>query len=167
MTEKRILIGEISTVHGIKGFVKIRSYVEDERLLEGHSVFTHETENAKIRIILKNRIKDDWIAAIDGIADRTQAETLRGTKLYLARDDMPDPGDDAFYIEDLKGLRAMDENDHEIGMVLSVENFGASDLLDIKPKDGGQSFYIPFTDDVVLNIDLEKGQIILRLPQTI
>ncbi len=163
---KRILIGEIATAHGIKGFVKVRSFVDDEELLEGDAVFTKETGDKTIKITLKNALKGDWVAEVKGVADRNEAERLRGTKLYIDRDAMPETDDGEYYIEDLKGLRVVDKDGKEIGTVLSIENFGASDLIDIKPESGA-SFYIPFTDDTVLDVDFESGAITIEMPETI
>lgn len=163
---KRILIGEIATAHGIKGFVKVRSFVDDETLLSGDNVFVKETGDKKIQITLKNALKGDWVAEVKGVADRNAAESLRGTKLYIDRDAMPEADDGEFYVEDLKGLKIVDKDGKDIGTVLSIENFGASDLIDIKPASGA-SFYIPFTDETVLDVDFENGVITVEIPETV
>ena len=163
---KRILIGETATAHGIKGFVKVRSFVDDDDLLQGDNVFTAETGSKTIKITLKNALKGDWVAEVKGVSDRNEAERLRGTKLYIDREAMPEADDGEYYVEDLKGMKIVDKNGKDIGVVLSVENFGASDLIDIKPESGA-SFYIPFTDDTVLDVDFEGGVITVELPETI
>ena len=166
MTEsKRILIGEIATAHGIKGFVKVRSFVNDETLLTGDNVFTGETGAKTIKIKLKNALKGDWVAEVAGIVDRNEAERLRGTKLYIDRDAMPEADDGEYYVEDLKGMKVIDKDGKEIGTVLSIENFGASDLIDIKPT-SGPSFYIPFTDDTVHDVDFDSRVITVEIPET-
>ncbi len=164
--KKRILIGEIATAHGIKGYVKVRSFVDDETLLESPSLFTDESSSKTISLKLKNAIKNDWVAQVISVNDRNAAELLRGTKLYLNRDDFPQTNDDEFYIEDLKGMRAIDGNGQEIGTIIKVDNFGGGDLLDIKPP-SGSSFYIPFTDETIINIDMEGGVITVLLPEVI
>lgn len=160
---KTILIGEITTVHGIKGYVKVRPYVEDETLLTHASVV--DGKGKTFALTLKNAIKGVWIAEVKGITDRNEAEKLRGTKLYLDRDLLPETDDGEYYIEDLKDMRVINESGKDIGTVLSVENFGASDLLDIKPSIGGESFYLPFTDDTVLSIDEESRVITITIPE--
>ncbi len=168
MAEKRILIGEIATAHGIKGYVKVRSFVEDGSLLESERLYTGEDGDKTLSLTLKNPLKADWVAEVSGITDRNGAEKLRGTKLYIDRADLPetDEDDGAYYIEDLKGLRVIDASEKEIGIVLGVENYGASDLLDIKPP-AGEAFYIPFTDDTVIGIDMDRGVIIVEMPETV
>lgn len=162
--DKRILIGEIATAHGIKGFVKVRSFADDETLLEHQPLFTDEEADKTITIKLKNALKGDWVAEVIGVADRNEAERLRGTKLYINREDLPAAEHGEYYIEDLKGLKVVDGHGKEIGTLLSVENFGASDLLDIKPPSGA-SFYLPFTDQTVTSIDMDAGTITVDMPE--
>lgn len=164
-SSKRILIGEITTAHGIKGFVKVRSFVDDQTLLEGNGVFTSETSATTILLKLKNSLKGDWVAEVKGITDRNAAEALRGTKLFIDRDRLPDDEDgDGFYVEDLKGLRVVNRDGKEIGTIAGVENFGASDLIDIKPT-SGDAFYLPFTEEAVLEVNLEAGTVVVELPE--
>lgn len=165
MNEKRIQIGEIATAHGIKGFVKLRSFVDDESLFEDGTVFTGETGTRTLSFKIKGAVKNDLLAEVQGVSDRNGAEALRGTKLYIDRGALPETDDGEYYIEDLKGLTVVDSQGKEIGTILSVENFGASDLLDIKPQ-SGQSFYIPFTDDTVLEVDFEGGIVTVQIPET-
>lgn len=165
MTRKRILIGEITTVHGVKGLVKIRAYAEDESLFDA-PLFTEESGSKTISVSLKSMLKGDWLAEVENVTDRNEAEKLRGTQLYIDRGAMPETDDGEFYIEDLKGMKVVDKEGKEIGTVLSVENYGASDLLDIKPS-SGPSFYLPFTDDVIVDVNFEKATIKVERPEEI
>ena len=164
--EKRILIGEIATSHGVKGLVKVRSFVEDENLFRTAKLYTGESGNGTIKLTLKNAMKDHWLAEVGGVLDRDAADALRGTQIYIDRTALPDPGDDEFYHEDLKGLRVIDDKGDEVGMVDDVVNFGASDLLDIRPP-SGSNFYLPFSDETIIAIDLEAGTISVQIPETI
>lgn len=162
MTEnKRILIGEIATAHGIKGYVKVRCFAEDESLLESDAVQTEDGQ--PISLTLKHAIKEDWAAQVKGVADRNGAERLRGTKLYIDRESLPDTDDGEIYIEDMIGLKVIDDAGRDIGLLESVQNYGASDLLDIKPAQGGQNFYLPYTEDCV--VDLDAGTICVSMPE--
>lgn len=164
---KRIHIGEIATAHGIKGLVKLRSFVDDETLFEGDSVYTSETGTKTISLTVKNPMKDNYLAEVEGVSDRNAAEALRGTQLYIDRDHLPMADDGEFYIEDMKGMKVVAKDGSEIGIVINVVNFGASDLIDIKPSAGGESFYLPFSDETVLDIDIEKGIVTADLPEMV
>lgn len=165
MADKRILIGKITTAHGIKGHVKVQSYVEDERLLEHPDLYTSTDGAETIKLTLKNPMKDFWLAEVDDVKDRNGAEALRGTELYIDRGALPETDDDQYYIEDMKGLKVVDRQGTDIGIILDVVNFGASDLIDIRPGDGGQNFYLPFTDETVLKVDFNENVVLVEMPE--
>lgn len=155
----RICVGEITTTHGVKGLVKIRSFAEDERLCEG-VLFTSESDDKTLIIALKNPMNKVWLAEVEGYADKTAAEALRGTKLYIERTRLPETSEGEFYIVDLIGLPVESPDGEKIGKVISADNFGAGDLLEIKPT-GGQSFYLPFNNDTIPDITDDKIVVII------
>lgn len=157
--QKRVQVGEITTTHGVKGLVKLRVLAEDETLLSG-DLFTSENGSETLHITLKNRMNKVWLAEVEGYTDKTAAEALRGTTLYLDRSALPEPDEDEYYYTDLIGMDVVDTGGQPIGKVIGLENFGASDLLDIKPK-SGPSFYLPFTDEFVPEIGASTITVII------
>lgn len=141
---KQIYLGKIATAHGVKGLVKVLPSDFDTALLNG-PVLTEDGRT--LALTFKNPLGKYVLIAIDGVDDRDAAEALRGTKLYIPRESLPGH-EDTFYPEDLIGLDVVQDG-AVIGTVLAFENFGAGDLLDIALP-SGQSFYLPFTDDYVL-----------------
>ena len=163
--QKRTCLGKIATAHGIKGLVKVLVYGDDPHLIDRHgAVFTSENGSDTIALTMKNSMGKYWLGAVEGINDRTQAETLRGTELWIDRTHLPATNKDEFYYDDLAGLTAEDENGNKVGTVLEAVNFGAGDLLEIKPL-SGESFFIPFNDDHVPVVDIENKKVIIVLPQ--
>lgn len=161
--QKRIHIGEIATVHGVRGLVKVRCFGDDIETLEKFGpLFIAETGDKTVTLKLKHQAGGAWIAEVDGITDRNIAETLRGTQLWLDRDALPEL-DDAYYYEDLVGLDVRDHAGQSIGKILAIQNFGASDLVEIQPVTG-KSYFLPFTDDYVPNVDIDGGFIIVEIP---
>ena len=98
---------------------------------------------------------------------RSAAASLTNLELYASRDNMPVTEEDEFYHADLIGLNAIDESTVEIGAVIALHNFGAGDIIEIKPKAGGPSLLLPFTKKVVPHIDLVKGTLTLMMPDEI
>lgn len=161
---RRLLLGKIATAHGIKGLVKLIIYADDPHTLEKYRpLYTDEAGNKTLALTLKNPMGKYWLAAVKGITDRNQAEALRGTELWLDRDHLPEPEDGEYYHVDLIGLHAEDKNGINIGTVIGVSNFGAGDLLEIKPPKG-ISFYLTLTKENVLDILLEDGKVIVEIP---
>lgn len=160
-SQKRIMVAKIATAHGIRGFVKLHIYADDEQLANG-KLYTSENGNNTLDITLKNATAKHWLAAVDGVTDRNAAEALRGTELYVDHEILPEIGEDEFYYSDLIGLPAMDEDGAEIGKIIAVENFGASDLIEIQPQ-GKESFYLPVSDETLLEITDDK--IVVSIPE--
>ncbi len=160
---KRILLGKITTAHGIKGFVKVQVYAEDPALLNG-TLYTTEDGPATLTLTMKNSMGKVWLAAVDGITDRTEAEKLRHTELWIGREALPEPEDGAIYYEDMIGLSVV-ENRKTIGEIAGIDDFGAGPLLDIKPTDGSDNFYLPFADQYVLETDMDAGLITVEIPE--
>ena len=154
-TKKRICIGKISSSHGVKGLVKIAPFGIDTSLLNGE-LYTSETGNDTLNITLKNSMGKHILAQIEGVTSPEQAKTLK-CSLYVSRETLPEiDNDDEFYIEDLKGLDVIDSNNETVGSIIAVQNYGAGDLLEIKPKAGGSSYFVPFQDEYVNNINLKN-----------
>ena len=162
--KKRIFVGKITTTHGVKGLVKLLPFCENTSLLEG-KLFTSDNpaDTSTLTIALKNPSGKYILAAIEGITSPENAEKYKGP-LYIPRDSLPEVDNkDEFYIEDLIGLTAKTFNHEDLlGTIINVDNFGAGDLIEIKPRDGKTPYYVPFHNDYVTSIDLEEGYIILR-----
>jgi 16S rRNA processing protein RimM len=88
---------------------------------------------------------------------------LRNLKLYVSRAGLPNPEPNEFYHADLIGLVAVATDGNVLGTVLAVHNFGAGDLIEIKPQ-RGPTVMVPFTDAVVPTIDLAAGRLIVDPP---
>ncbi|MBL8640341.1 MAG: 16S rRNA processing protein RimM [Alphaproteobacteria bacterium] len=155
---RKILVAKILTAHGVKGFVKLRCFLEDPRDVADYNSITDDSGRA-YKITLKNPIKGDWVAAIDGITDRTAAEKLRGRELFITRDQLPDLADGELYLDDLIGLKALNPENIIIGEIIAIQNFGASDLLEIMPLQGGKSFYVPMAEPYFGTIDFQQGTV--------
>lgn len=97
-------------------------------------------------------------AFIEGITDRTIAETYRNRDLWVWRSQLPEPKGKQHYIEDLIGLQVIAADGEELGTVLAFHNFGAGDIMEVKYPDGETEM---FGYEQVDKVDLEKGQIIL------
>lgn len=149
----RVCLGKIATAHGVRGLVKILVYGEDAMLLEELApLYTAENGDKTISLRMKNSAGKYWLAAIENVNDRTQAEKLRDTELWVNREALPETAEeDEFYITDLVGMMVKDTKGNTIGNVIDVKNFGAGDLLEIKPE-RGESFFVPFTKDAVPEI---------------
>lgn len=163
----RVLLGHIAGAHGVRGEVLIKPYTADPAAITAYGALT-DRDGARIYALVSARVTDKGvIARVAGVSDRTAAEALRGTGLYVARDQLPPPNADEFYHVDLLGMRAVDAALADLGEVTAILNYGAGDILEITPADGGKAALVPFTRDAVPELDFAAGRILVSLPPEI
>lgn len=163
---RRVLLGEISGVHGIRGDILVRTYTATPEAIASYGPLTDATGSKTFALTIARVTDKGVVARIQGISDRTAAEVLRGTKLFVERERLPEAEAAEYYHADLIGLRAIAEDGAHLGEIVAVQNFGAGDLLELKPL-AGSSEFIPFEDQWVPHVDLANGTIVIRdLPST-
>tara|TARA_B110000259_G_scaffold49038_1_gene57336 strand:- start:8127 stop:8630 length:504 start_codon:yes stop_codon:yes gene_type:complete len=161
----QILVAKITSPHGIRGEVKLVSYLEDSYDLEKYnSIFTKVGKNYKLKLI-RNIKQNIYIAKINNISTRNQAEEIRNLDLFISKEELKNLSDDQFYYHDLTGLKVRDVSDKEIGAIANVMNFGAGDLFEVNFTDDNYSKQLnilPFNNDIVKEVNLEGGYIIIN-----
>jgi 16S rRNA processing protein RimM len=144
--------------------VKLWSFTEDPAAVADYGPLETQDGLQRFEIEALRPAKDHFVARIAGIADRDAAEKLRNVDLYIPRARLPKIDEaDTFYHTDLIGLKAVTQNGDEVGTVSAIHNFGASDVIEIKPP-AGDSLLMPFTDATVPEIDLGARRIVVVPP---
>jgi len=147
MAAPSIVLAAIAGAHGIRGEVRLKLFTDAPDNLTRHARF-----DAGGRVIVVEAVRPDKpgmaIARLAGVGDRNAAEALRGLTLSIPRDALPPLAEGEYYVADYIGRTVVDETGAVVGTVKSVENFGASDILDIARTAGG-SVMVPFVADVV------------------
>lgn len=160
---ERILVGAIAGAHGVRGQVRIRSFTSDPAAVAAYGPVSDESGNRQFELTVTGATKDGVIARLAGIEDRTAAEALRGVRLYVPRTALPEAQTGEYYWADLIGLRAELADGTHYGRVSDVQNYGASDLLEIERTDGASEL-LPFTDRCVPVVDLAGGRVVVDPP---
>ena len=128
-TNARILVGKIVAPQGIRGDFRVQSFAENPTDFRSFCIICDVCDGDKfhfVRVLKQNVI----IAKIDGIDDRNSAESLRGTLLYVLRDDLPKLKENEYYQSDLIGFDVIREG-KKIGVVDGFQNFGAGDIIEL------------------------------------
>ena len=125
----KILVGKIVAPQGIHGEFRVQSFAENPNDFKEFKVLSDKFESAKFRFVrvLKTNV---IIAKIDGINDRNTVETLRGTPLFVLRDDLPKLKENEYYQSDLIGFDVIRDG-KKIGIVDGFQNFGAGDIIEL------------------------------------
>lgn len=166
-SKRRVLLGHIVGVHGIRGAVIVRSYTGDPEAIADYGTLENEAGDGRFAITVEGATAKGLICRVEGISDRTAAEKLKGTSLYVERDQLPAPEEGEYYFVDLIGLSAVTEAGDGLGTVVAVQNYGAGDILEVRPADSKRTALYPLNDDVVRKVDVAGGVIVLVLPEEI
>lgn len=154
MAQDRIILAAITGAHGVAGDVRLKLLGEGIEALRAHRSFN---EGALTLTALRADGKGGAIARFAEVSDRTAAEKLRGTALCVARAALPPLGEGEYYHADLIGLAVETDRGEPVGRVIAVENFGASDIIEIErdppPARGPRAFMVPMTRAAVLEWD--------------
>ena len=165
---KRVCLGRAIGARGLKGEVRIKTFTEDPLAIGTYGPLQDEARTRQFEISNVQTAKDGVVARLKGVSTREQADALKGVEFFVDRDRLPDVEDDStFYFEDLIGLVAINENGSALGQVVAVQNFGAGDLLEVRPATGGATVLVPFTREIVPDIDKEAGWLLMLAPEGI
>jgi 16S rRNA processing protein RimM len=161
----RILVGVFGAAHGIRGEVRLKSYTADPAAIGAYAPLSDEGGARSFAIENLRPIgKDMFVARVAGVADRSAAEALNGTELFVPRDALSAPEEEEFYYADLIGLRVEKEDGQIFGSVVAVHNFGAGDILEIAPPATAANkttAMLAFTRALVPIVDVPAARIVV------
>ncbi|MBO7559909.1 MAG: 16S rRNA processing protein RimM [Alphaproteobacteria bacterium] len=130
-SDNRILVGKIVAPQGIRGEVRVQTFTEKPSDFQSLAVFGDKIPAGTLHFVRIVPNTNVVIARVDGVGDRNMAETLRGTELYVNRDDLPAPRDGEYYQADLIGMTVV-RSSKELGRVACFQNFGAGDIMELE-----------------------------------
>ncbi len=158
-----ILLGVIIGAQGLGGEVRVKTFTETPERLGAYGPL-RTAAGRRLEIDAMRHTKGDTIVVrFKGVSDRSAAEVLADSKLFISRDALPATKSDEFYHADLVGLRAQDHEGRVIGEISAIHNFGAGDVMEIRHGDGS-SLILPFTKDFVPQIHLADKYVVVSEP---
>ena len=161
--ENLVRVGVITTAHGVRGLVKVKSFTRNAVDFATFGSLCDASAKRSFKVAIVGKNKDLFLVQIDGVTDRNAAEALRGTELFVPRSKLPETVENEFYYADLVGMTAKSPEGSVLGKVAAVYNFGAGDMLEIE----GVEDFISFCQQNVPEVDLKNREMIVRLPQSV
>lgn len=150
-----IVLGRISGLYGVRGWVRIFSETEPRENILRYSPWLVGGE--PYEVAEGKRHGKGLVARLRGFDDRDRAATLMGKEIAVRRDQLPPPKAEEFYWADLEGLAVATTDGTDLGRVSHLFETGANDVLVVA---GDRERLIPFVwDDVVKDVDFEGGLI--------
>jgi 16S rRNA processing protein RimM len=152
-----IELGVVTRPQGVRGEVRVHPFNPDSGLLgKLEEVFLVGDDGAprKARVAASKRAPKVFLLSFEGVTSREEAEALRGLKVAVPREALPDADDDEYYLVDLPGLEVV-RGDTTIGTVLRVLEYPSMECIEVEFEDGLRE--IPLLPPWVEEVDLEAG----------
>lgn len=158
MSERMIAVGRLHGAFGVRGEVKLESFTDPARTIAKYQPWTlrdaRGSERACEGVKVREGVKG-LIATLPGIEDRDAADALRGTEILVPRSALPPPAPGEYYWVDLEGLRVVNAEGVDFGIVSHLFSTGANDVL---VAHGDRERMIPFVQpDFVRSVDFDAG----------
>ena len=162
----RVVIGRISGLHGVRGWVKLYSHTDPrDNLLAYRTVELGRADAGGATRWTPAELRDGrrqgktLVARIAGVEDRDEAAAWVGAEIAVRREALPAPDEDEYYWVDLIGLAVENTGGERLGTVASLIETGAHDVLVV---DGDRERLIPFAvGPIVREVDLAAGRIVV------
>ena len=157
-----VCVGAVAGGFGVQGEVRLKSFCADPAAIAGYAPLVTE-DGRSFGLRITRPLSGAFAARLTGIETREQAEAMKGTRLYVPRDRLPNPGEDEFYHADLIGLAVLDTGGASIGKVKAVLDHGAGDILEIT-RAGRADLLLPCTRAVVPTVALAGRRVVVEPP---
>ena len=157
---KKINIGKVVTTHGVRGDIKVYPHTNVEDMFSKlKKVYIGEDER---KILSVKYAKGCPVLNVDGVNTVEQAQLLIGNQVFADESALPKLEEDAFYLKDIIGCTAVNEDETEIGKVTDVIFTGANDVYQIETENG-REMLVPAVKEFVLAVDIKNKKIKIRL----
>ncbi len=158
-----VVVGRVVTAHGIKGELKVEPMSDfPERFARGSRLWLDGVEH----VVQSGRWqRSQVIVKLDGVNSRDAAEALRGKELSVPDLAELPPDEDLYYLHDIVGLRVETRDGETLGEVYDVLSTGSNDVYVVRGERG--ELLLPALDDVVLEVDIAGGRVVVDVPEGI
>jgi 16S rRNA processing protein RimM len=159
-------IGRLVKVHGLKGRLKAVSYLESEMLLDELDEVLIRPEKGPEKIYKVKGVQPQhktFFIELEGINDPDSAGRLVGSGIFIPTDMLEELPEDEYYWHEIIGLKAITESGDYLGEISSIFPAGSTEVYVI--TGGDREILLPAVEEVIKRIDLEKGEIVVRVPE--
>ena len=156
MSSELLAVGRISSAHGVRGEVSVHKLTEVEDRFAKGSILQLE-DGRRMTVEASRPHQRNLLVKFEQVADRTQAEALRGQVLLVPSDASPHPPDGSFWVHQVVGLEVVTEDGRSLGTIVEVQANPANDLWVTE-----SGVLLPAIRDLVVGVDLDAGRVTVR-----
>lgn len=160
-SDSPIVVGRIKGAWGIHGDVKIDLLSDAPDRFEPGSIV--HVKNESTRVQRSRRVRGGMVVKLDIVKDRNQAALLRGQEITVTPEQVSPPPQGSYYHFQVLGLSVLSHEGENLGTVHEIIKTGANDVY-VVHLEGRRDVLIPALEDVILDVDLERGSMTVRLP---
>lgn len=168
-----MIVGRVRKAHGIRGELLVEPitdapdtvFVSGRRLFAGTATGAPSPDGQELHITAVRQHMDSVRLTIAEVPDRTAAELWRGRFLLVPQDELPPPDDDEVYIHDLLGMSVVHVDGRALGTVADTYDLPQGLMLDVRPVNGGPTYFIPWREEVLVNVDEAARMITVDPPE--
>ena len=157
------MVGRVRRAHGIRGELVVEALTDapDAIFASGRRVFagTRSGELSRdareLRIVRSSPFKGGLIVAIEGIDDKTTADTWRDRTFLVPEDEVEPPSEDEVFIHDLVGMRVVRVGGEQVGEITQIFELPQGLVMEVS-REGGKLVLLPFNDQTVTGVDSDE-----------
>jgi len=158
-----LIVGKIGAPYGVKGWVKINSYTEEQQ-----GIFNYQpwllSDGKEYRVDQWRVHNKGLVAKLVGIENRNEAEDIKNADISIQSDLLPALEEDQFYWRELLGMKVVTEQGYDLGTVKELFETGANDVLLVKARIndafGQKERMLPYLpEQVIKHVDKEAKTI--------
>lgn len=161
-------VGKIVNTHGIRGEVRVISQTDfpDERYRKGQRLTLFRENKAPLELTVAGhrKHKNFDLLTFEGYPTINDVEPLRDGILKVSKDELSELTENEYYYHEIIGLTVIDEQARELGKIKEILSPGANDVWVVQRK-GKKDALIPYIESVVKQIDLDKGEVHIEIPE--
>jgi len=160
--DKKIIVGKINGVYGVKGWVKVFSETDPREGITKYNPWYLKQQGKwrEVKVECGRRQAKTIVAKLEGYDDRDESLLLNGAVIGIEPEQMNSLTKDEFYWRDLMGCRVVNQQEVELGVVSKLFETGANDVLVVTSDKDDREHLIPWTlDNTIIEVDLEQGLI--------
>jgi 16S rRNA processing protein RimM len=164
-SDELFTVGKIVNTHGLKGEVKVYPYTsakEDFEEFDYLLVKSGKDSYERIEVEWNRYVKDMVLAKFEGYDHINDIMRLKDKEVFFPRSEYDDIEDGEYYVVDLIGLEVVDEARGRIGVLKDILQNRSQDLYVVKCDDG-REVMIPAVDEFILDIDMDKKRMSVKL----
>ena len=153
-----ILVGSIVGLHGLKGYLKVKSFLENPKdIFKFDEYFINKLSFSSI--LLKFNKKSVFICELSGINSMEEAKNFVNNDIFIYKSSLPKTDKDEIYLNDLISFNVELESGLYLGELVKFYDFGAGSIIGV--KQGYTEKMLPFSDNFIINIDQDLKLITL------